>query len=422
MSNNKKRILFVHMVFPSQFHLYLDPLISNGYEISAITFKEDIQRPIRSEIRVHRLKPQDDIDISVLNKVFPGVKNVLTLHMIQKYKYAVTVFNYINHLYQDEGYEPDIVVSHEYSFFSYFVKLVWKSCKLICRMDLFHNPKIGMSQTGEEALALTTFDLEHYDIVGKIWNFIALAAINQADKVFCATEFERSTFPEHLRDKIKVIFDGINTDWICPVPETPLPLHQSFQFLDASEYVVFATRSLEPLRGIGEFMQSIPLVLEKYPNMIFLIIGNSKRSSYGNNPKSGKTWMEVYKEKIVIPDDRLFQFEFIKHEYLNEIRRKAKVNVYLTYDWVLSWSLVEAMSLACPIIASNTEPVKEFIKDGETGRLVNIKDPKAIADGIIEALENQSVFREYGRKARELIVNKYQGQLMSTRFLEFIDT
>jgi len=414
-----KKVLFIHIAFPSQFHLYLPKLLERGYDVSAITFKDDVQRKIPDEVKVHRLKPQEDVDPNAISAVFPGAKPVLTVHMLQKYRYAVAVYNFINKLKREENYEPDLVVSHEYSFFSYFIKTVWPTCKLICRMDLFHDPTIGMSQTSEEDLALTTFEKEHYDIVGKIWNMIALAAINEADRVFCATEYEKSTFPKHLHDRIDVIFDGINTNLIAP--SHTVPPHPTFKFLDSAEFVIFATRSLEPLRGIGEFMRSIPYVLEKYPNMVFLIVGNSKKSSYGNNPRSGKTWMEIYKEKIYIPEQNLFQIEFIKHEYLNDLRLKAKVNVYLTYDWVLSWSLVETMSLACPIVANDAEPVREFIKDGENGRLVNIKDPESIANGIIEALENRDKFLEYGKKARELIVNNYRGELMSDKFMKLIE-
>jgi len=416
----KIKICYIHVAFPSQFHQFLVPVLKSGrYDVTAITFKEDVQRKIPQEVTVHKLKPQEDIDPNALNGLFPGVKPVLTVHMIQKYKYAVAVYNFIDKLHKTKGYVPDIVVSHEYSFFSYFTKVVWPACKLVCRMDLFHDPKIGMSQTSPEDLALTTFEPEHYDIVGKIWNMIALAAIKEADKVFCATEYEKSTFPEHLHDKISVIFDGIDTDWVRPGHS--VPPHPTFKFLDSTDFVIFATRSLEPLRGIGEFMRAIPYVLEKYPKMVFLIVGNSKKSSYGNNPRSGKKWMEIYQEKIHIPKENLHQIEFIKHEYLNDLRLKAKVNVYLTYDWVCSWSLVETMALACPIVASNTAPVREFIQDGVNGKMVTLTDPRSIADGIIDALENQEKYREYGKRARELVVENYKGDVVGEKFMKLIE-
>jgi glycosyltransferase involved in cell wall biosynthesis len=81
------------------------------------------------------------------------------------------------------------------------------------------------------------------------------------------------------------------------------------------------------------------------------------------------------------------------------------VHVYLTYPFVLSWSLLEATSAGCLVIASRTPPIEEVIGDGVNGRLVDFFDQDLLADQINAALA-------YGddrlrSAARETVIARY---------------
>jgi hypothetical protein len=64
----------------------------------------------------------------------------------------------------------------------------------------------------------------------------------------------------------------------------------------------------------------------------------------------------------------------------------SAVHVYLTYPFVLSWSLLEAMACGCLVIGSDTAPVRELVRNQEDGILVNFVDGDAIAKSVIETL------------------------------------
>ena len=49
--------------------------------------------------------------------------------------------------------------------------------------------------------------------------------------------------------------------------------------------------------------------------------------------------------------------------YLN-LLQVSTAHIYLTYPFILSWSMLEAMSTGCIVVASGTPPVAEYMKDG----------------------------------------------------------
>ena len=88
----------------------------------------------------------------------------------------------------------------------------------------------------------------------------------------------------------------------------------------------------------------------------------------------------------------------------------STVHVYLTYPFVLSWSLLEAMSAGCAIVASDTAPVREAIQHGETGQLVDFFDPAQLAQQVSALCDNPSERARLGTAARACAVAQYDLQ------------
>ena len=78
-----------------------------------------------------------------------------------------------------------------------------------------------------------------------------------------------------------------------------------------------------------------------------------------------------------------------------------------TYPFVLSWSLLEAMSIGCAIVASDTPPLYECIIQKDTGVLTSFFDPKKLSDEIVNLLENPELRKKLGANARQFACDHY---------------
>ncbi|MCI5070637.1 glycosyltransferase, partial [Acidovorax sp.] len=92
---------------------------------------------------------------------------------------------------------------------------------------------------------------------------------------------------------------------------------------------------------------------------------------------------------------------------LTQLMQVSTAHVYLTYPFVLSWSMMEAMSIGCLIVGSDTAPVREQIRHGENGILVDFFNPEALAEAVAQALQNRDELQALRAAARAQIVAQY---------------
>ena len=153
-----------------------------------------------------------------------------------------------------------------------------------------------------------------------------------------------------------------------------------------------------------------------------MIVGNSEGVSYGKRCPEGE-WKDVFLKEIegnYNPSNVLFVGQLPYDDFLKLLKISC-AHVYLTYPFVLSWSLLEAMSSGCAIVGSSTAPVAEAIDDGVHGLLVDFFDPKAIAEAISQLLRDTSLAKELGVNAHHRAVDRYSLEHCLPRQLELID-
>jgi hypothetical protein len=88
----------------------------------------------------------------------------------------------------------------------------------------------------------------------------------------------------------------------------------------------------------------------------------------------------------------------------------SSAHVYLTYPFVLSWSMLEAMSAGCLVIGSDTAPVREVIDPDANGILVPFFAVDELANRIIEALQDPLKFTPMRKAARQHVIEHFNAE------------
>ncbi|MFM0742142.1 glycosyltransferase, partial [Paraburkholderia xenovorans] len=162
---------------------------------------------------------------------------------------------------------------------------------------------------------------------------------------------------------------------------------KSLTLTKANQVITYVSRNLEPYRGFHIFMRALPEIQRQLPHAHVLIVGGDD-ISYGR-PSDTLTYREKYLAEVGAQIE-LTRVHFLgRLPYTDYLRvlQIATAHVYLTYPFVLSWSMLEAMATGAIVIGSRTAPVEEVIENGRTGFLVEFFAQAELVDSIVHVFE-----------------------------------
>jgi len=203
----------------------------------------------------------------------------------------------------------------------------------------------------------------------------------------------------------------VNTKALTPNAGSVFDVPGEGQLTRSDEVITFVNRNLEPYRGYHVFMRALPKLLKARPQARVVIVGGDG-VSYGSKPPQGKTWKQIYIDEVrgQISDADWARVHFVgtlPYDAFTSLLQVSRLHIYLTYPFVLSWSLLETMSVQGAILASDTAPVRELITDGETGALVDFFDGDALVARASALLDDPETCARMGRAARAHVVKHY---------------
>ena len=300
-----------------------------------------------------------------------------------------------------QGYRPDTVLAHPGWGDSLYLKEIFPEARLVHFCEWYYQAR--GADFGFDPEFSSQLD-DHARIT--TWNALHSLNLNLCDEGVCPTEWQRAVHPEIFHGKLARIHEGVPTQRLSPDPGARCRMPNG-QVLQAGDPVItYVARNLEPYRGFHHFMRALSLVQRRHPRCQAIIIGGDG-VSYGKRPDDAVNW----RSKLIAecrPDPLRTHFLGTQPyaDYIKALQVSA-VHVHLTYPFVLSWSVLEAMACGCLILGSDTAPVREVIRPGENGWLVDFFDDAAIAENILQALENPSAQQALRAKARQDVLDHY---------------
>ena len=374
-----KRLLFVHQNFPGQYrHLAAHYAADAGTRVVAVGEKANLLRQPRLP------------GVEVLGYDLPELKDVdpFNAAVVKAIHRGKRVAAGAAHL-KRQGFRPDVIFAHIGWGEALFLKDIFPEARILLYCEFFYGAREADVGFDPE------FPLNAEKILRlRVMNAPLLMSLDASDWGMVPTRWQQKQFPAAYADRMSVIHDGINTDVVTPGERGD------------EELITYVARNLEPYRGFHVFMRAIPEIQKRRPNARVVIVGGDE-VSYSPRLPPGQTYRQHLLKQIEGKAD-LSRVHFTGRipyaDYLALLRRSS-VHVYLTYPFVLSWSLLEAMSAGCLVVGSRTPPVEEVMRDGENGLLTDFFSTEALAARIDEALSRDG--RELRLAARKTIVERF---------------
>ncbi len=405
-------ILLIHQNFPGQFKHLGPALVRQGHRVVALNMKK-MEPGFWQGIEM--------VPYQVARGTSPGVQPWVA-DFETKVIRGEACLNAAIRL-KEQGFEPDVIVAHHGWGESIFLKELWPKAGLGIYCEFYYHAEgadVGFDKEFSQPNLAERCRL-------RLRNLNNMVHFEVANRGISPTHWQASTFPEHFRSKIDVIHDGIDTNVLAPNPRIAMKLSQEVQIQKGDEVITFVNRNLEPYRGYHTFMRALPRILSERPHARVLIVGGDG-VSYGASPEGGQSWREIYWNEVQpqLSDQMRQRIHFLGHvpyEQFVALLQISSVHVYLTYPFVLSWSLLEAMSVGCAIVASDTQPLREAIEHDVTGKMVSFFDPQALASEVCDLLVNTEERQRLGQNARRFAQENYDLQSVCLpRQLEWVNS
>lgn len=382
------RWLFIHKDFPGQYAHVVRHLAGSGDQVIGIGQTRDVR--INGVRVLHYAPPETASAAHPYAREFDlAVRNGQRVaEECEKLKAA--------------GFYPDAVIGHNGWGETFFVKTVWPTSPLLGYFEFFYRA------SGSDADFDPEFPAEP-DLPMRLRtrNAINLVGLYAADWGQTPTRWQRDQYPEPYRNRISVIHEGVDTDYVRPDPTARLWLAGGLSLGAQDQIITFSARALEPYRGFHVFMRALPQVLRALPSAHVLIAGGDG-VNYGRAPERAESWRQLLLDELagqLDPGRVHFLGQLNFQQYLTMLQIST-VHVYLTYPFVLSWSCIEALAAGCMVIGSRTPPVEEVVADGRNGYLVDFFDRDRLA-GLMIAAVRDGGNREIRAAARELMVKRF---------------
>ena len=311
--------------------------------------------------------------------------------------------------------KPDLVVGH-----SGFGSTLWLAdlydCPMINYFEYYYRSK------GSDLDFRPDFPVKELDILrSRTRNAMILSDLQNCRHGYCPTAYQKSLFPDEYQPKLDAIFDGVDTN-VWYRKEDITREWDGRKFDKDTKIVTYVSRGFESMRGFDIFMKVAKKICDARSDVVFLCVG-SDRVCYGGD--LNRIQEQTYREHILAQDDYdLDRFIFtgrVEPTQLVDVFSMSDLHIYLTVPFVLSWSMMNALSCGCTVLGSATPPVLEMLHHGENGLTADFFDVDALTQQALTVLEDPNKYRHLGEAGAQMIRERYSLDVCLPKMLELYE-
>jgi glycosyltransferase involved in cell wall biosynthesis len=381
-------VLFVHQNFPAQFgHIAPHLIKQRGWKI---TFVSETPSGNVSGIQKIQYKPTGGARASThyCSRTFEN--GIAHAHGVFAACKAHPELN------------PDLIVGHSGFGSTLFLPELFPRTPVVNYFEYYYHPH------GSDMDFRPDFEPAQIDFLrARARNAMVLLDLVNCRAGYSPTHFQRGLFPAELRHKIAVVFDGIETDVFHRRAAVPRRVGDR-AIHPSTRIVTYVSRGFESIRGFDIFMRAAKRIYQQFPDAVFVVVG-SDRICYGGDEKHIQH--KTFRDHVLAQDAYdLSKFVFtgmVPVQTLVDILSLSDLHIYLTVPFVLSWSLLDALACGCTVLASHTAPVREVIRDGSNGMLVDFFDVDGLAEKAAAVLRDPHAYRGLGERGIALVHERY---------------
>lgn len=399
------RILFAHTNFPAQFGAFGAWLATQGWDVVFATARSGAEPP--AGCRMLRFQTARD-GAPETHRHGRGLDRALR---------TAESFAVVAAKARQSGLAPDVVVAHSGWGAGTYAKAVWPEARFAPYVEWWYRHPRADAHPAEPDPA----DPAATRARAVSRNAPMLLDLATADAVLCPTQFQAAQFPDWIRARFTVMHDGVDAAALAPDPAGRARLIGELGLPAEAEIVSYAARGMEPYRGFPEFLRAVAALQKRRPRLHAVIAGED-RVVYGESLPEGESWKRRVLAALDLDPARLHFVGHVPPARLRVMMQGADLHVYLTLPFVLSWSMIEAMSVGCRLVVSDVAPVREALGGRDAAILVDHHDPDALVAAIARGLDEREAGARRGAAARARVLAAYDRRWLWPARAAFLET
>lgn len=238
------------------------------------------------------------------------------------------------------------------------------------------------------------------------YKFIGNKTLEISEKIVVTSPFYASSsmYIRKYGDKLKIISPGVDTN-IYKVLDNITKDRNSVLF-------VGQLNKESQHKGLSYLLEAIKIIKDSIPTVELVIVG---KGNYVDHYK-------MLTRSMGLVDN--VKFMGLKQgEELATFYNSSAVLALPSYNRAEGFGMVltEAQACGTPVVGTMIGGIPYAVKDGETGILVNPKDPKMLADALLKIMTNENLLKEMGKKGCKRVREEFSWEKSSDKMFNILN-